>query len=203
MFWHRGGHGCTFYHGDFYGRGTASQFNTWKKVKENHQGLGLPPMGKGPRTMKAPHSQEMLSEMRVLLLGALVLGGGGTVSRTINSGLSWARSRTEGEGPLARRLGERGEDSTGWGGVGAEIRRRAASLDGGAQSAVSLVGEALTQEALLINNDGVILRCLGQTEELAPVWTDRQTDTGCHISSALAPVGHCGDPADESVYPEL
>lgn len=35
--------------------------------------------------------------------------------------------------------------------------------------------EALTQEALLIHDDGVILRCLSQTEEFAPGWTDRQT----------------------------
>lgn len=65
------------------------------------------------------------------------------------------------------------------------------------------MGEALTQEALLIDDDGVILRGLGQTEELAPVWMDRQTDTGCHVSSALALAGHCGDQAGESVYPEL
>ena len=36
---------------------------------------------------------------------------------------------------------------------------------------------ARTQEALLIDNDGVILRGLGQTEELAPGGTDRQTQS--------------------------
>lgn len=38
----------------------------------------------------------------------------------------------------------------------------------GQRPAKPLTGEALTQEALLIDNDGVILRGLGQTEELAP-----------------------------------
>lgn len=41
-------------------------------------------------------------------------------------------------------------------------------MTAGHRGAKSQVREALTQEPLLINDDGVILRRLSQTEELAP-----------------------------------
>ena len=59
-------------------------------------------------------------------------------------------------------------------------------------------GEAHTQEALLIDNDGVILRGLGQTEELAPGWTDRQTQDIVNSQQTL-----WQPPTRDPVYPAL
>lgn len=54
---------------------------------------------------------------------------------------------------------------------------------------MSGVTEALTQEPLLVNNDGVVLRRLRQTEELAPGrGTDRQR------TSLLVPLRTGQDP---------
>lgn len=101
-----------------------------KKAKEHHEGwhLGLAPMG-----TRTEDNLKHLTHSRCSMKGvaALVRGWGDTVSRTL---LAWG---LPGQAPGQRARGhsqETGrEDSTGCG-RGAEIRRRAAGLDGRAQS---------------------------------------------------------------------
>lgn len=145
--------------------------------------------------------------MPPVFLVALAPGWGSTAPFQL-WGLSWEKvSGAEREG-ISQNTGQEealppagGDRNKGAGGGGGQPAPTA-----GPSPAKPLGREALTQEALFIDNDGVILRGLGQTEELAPGWTDRQTQ------GIVSPSRPCGSRPPhprplsqrrDPVYPEL
>ena len=82
--------------------------------------------------------------------------------------------------------------------VEAETGGGAASTDHRPRPAKPPGREAHTKKALLIDNDGVILRGLSQTEELAPGWTDTQTQDIVKSQQTLRQ-----PPTRDPVYPAL